>query len=110
MKTFINKDTEIAFEMPSEIEGEELIVKTMGFADLAKISLNSPPEGGWTTDEMRIRIKITSKFENAEKNSKIDLEDAEFDKVLQCSNIKWNFMHKDIVAYDDHLLELKTMK
>ena len=110
MKTFINKNTEITISVPAEVEGGEPTKDTMSFGDLAKMSLNAPPAGGWTTDEMRSRLTITAKFEKIEKEAAVELENAEFEKVLECSKIKWNFMHKDIVAYEDHLLELKAQK
>jgi len=110
MKTFINKSTEITMALPPKVEGGEPETSVMLFADLAKMSLNTAPQGGWTTDEMRTRINITDKLEDLKVDVKVKLEDAEFEKILECSKIKWNFMHKDIVAYEDHLLELKTAK
>ena len=100
MKTFINKETEIT------VTNEKGDKTFMSYADLAKMSLNAPPQGGWTTDEMRSRIKITDKLEGIEAGIEVQLEDAEFKKVLEASKIKWKFMHKDIVAYEDHLLTL----
>lgn len=104
MKTFINKATEITFKEPISKGSEELKVTNMTFADLAKMSLNSPPQGGWTTDEMRTRLKVTDKLEDITPEATVEFEDAEFAKIVECSKIKWNFMHKDIVAYEDFLL------
>ena len=97
MKTFINKKTEITFEG-----------KPSGFANLAMIALNTPPQGGWTTDEMRKRIKVLTKLDKQELEAKIELEDAEFDTIHDCTKVlKWQFMHKDIVAFEDYLDEIK---
>jgi hypothetical protein len=73
----------------------------MTYADLIKICLNNPPKNGWTTDEMRKRIKIEDKLEDLKAEDDISLEDAEFDKVVECSKVPWQFKHKDIIAFED---------
>lgn len=102
MKTFINTKTEIT---KLNEEGTKV---NLGFADLASMVLNSAPQGGWTTDEMRKRIKVMDKMDKVELGQSIELEDAEFEKILECSNIKWKFMHKDVIAFEDYLLKLKA--
>ena len=101
MKTITNKSTEITMANQS---GETTF---MTYADLIKICLNNPPKNGWTTDEMRKRIKIEDKLEDLKAEDDISLEDAEFDKVLECSKVPWQFKHKDIIAFEDTLLSAK---
>lgn len=102
MKTFINTKTGIT---KTDDRGNKV---NIGFAGIANMALNSPPQGGWSTDEMRKRIKVMDKLENAEIGDSIELEDAEFEKILECSQIKWKFFHKDIIAFEDYLLKLKA--
>jgi hypothetical protein len=99
MKTFINKKTDITMSQEDPTK--------LGYSNLAIIGLNTPPQGGWTPDEMRQRIKVIAKLDDKDIGAKIKLEDAEFDLVVKCANIKWQFMHKDVVAFDDYLSELK---
>lgn len=99
MKTFINKKTDIAMSPEDATK--------LGYANLAIIGLNTPPQGGWTPTEMRERIKTIAKLDDKDLDAKIKLEDAEFELVVACSNIKWQFMHKDVVAFCDYLDELK---
>lgn len=100
MKTFENKETEIT-------QGNEDGSKTnLGYANLAMVGLNTPPQGGWTPTEMRERINVLAKLD-APLGTKIKLEDAEFNLVVACSNVKWQFMHKDVVAFIDYLEKLK---
>jgi hypothetical protein len=98
MKKFENKATEIT-------EG----TKELGFKELALVGLNAVPKEGWTTDTMRKRFKAIDKIEKLSKvGDKIELEDAEFDVLLEASKINWGMMHKDIVRFDDYLQELNS--
>jgi len=105
MKKFVNKETEIVKEVK---EGQVKVM--MGYADLALIGLNGQPKEGWDFAIMRKRIKTIDKMEKLaalEFGKSIDLEDAEFDTVIECSNIKWAMFHRDLIAYDDYLQGLK---
>jgi hypothetical protein len=100
MKTFINKKTQM-----SENIGDS--VRQLGFFDLVRVGLNSPPQEGWTPGEMRVRFKLEDKIADTELDKTIELEDADFEKVYTiCKSIKWAKMHRDIVAFDDYLDEL----
>jgi hypothetical protein len=98
MKTFKNQQTSITIGVEGTKE-----VKKMTYADLASLTLNIPPHEGWTKDEMKIRIKIESKLEKLDVDESVELEDAEFAKVLEGSNQPWQFKHKDLIAYMDDL-------
>ena len=97
MKTFKNQQTEINMK---EVDGSE---KKMTYADLSNLTLNIPPQGGWTKDEMKIRFKIEAKIENLKVDETVELEDAEFAKLVQCSNQPWQFKHKDLLRYMEDL-------
>jgi len=97
MKTFINKST--------LIKNEEGLI--LGYVDLVKVGLNKPPQGGWTPDEMRMCIKILDKLDNIELDSPVELEDAEYLSIFRtCSGLRWPFMHKNVVEFDDYLKQL----
>jgi len=101
MKTFLNKETSITMNNQA---GDRV---SMSYAELSVTALNNPPEKGWTTSEMRDRLRVSSKLEDVEAGVTIDFEDAEFNKLKECVlAVKWNFMHKDIVAFEDYLVGL----
>ena len=102
MKKFKNKVTEITRQ-----KKDGFGIENIGFADLAKISLDTPPQGGWTTSEMRSRLNVEAKLTPMSLEDEIDLEDAEFGKLVECLNVGWQFKHKDIIVYEDYILELK---
>lgn len=103
MKTFINKKTEIT-QAATATATEKTI---MGYANLAIVGLNTAPQGGWTPAEMSERLKVIAKLDAAELDAEVLLEDAEFNLLVACSNIKWQFMHKDVVAFAEYLEEVK---
>lgn len=96
MKQFVNKPTEITMQ-----DGEAVV--KMNFADLALRTLEIPPQGGWTNKEMRTRFKLEDKLKGHEVDKVIDLEDADVEKLHQLANIPWQFKHRDVLAYMDHL-------
>jgi ABC-type molybdate transport system ATPase subunit len=100
MKTFENQQTSITAPVQGTNE-----VKEMTYANLAQLILNVPPQGGWTKDEMRIRIKIEDKLEKLKAGEKIELEDAEMQKIVDCSDQPWQFKHKDLLRYLDNLAD-----
>jgi hypothetical protein len=98
MKKLENKKIELKFEEDKE----------MGFADLAKVCVNQIPEGGVPPVEMGKRIAIIAKLDNAKIGDKIELEDAQFDMLKSLAdNTGWRLIHKDIVAFNEHLEKLK---
>jgi len=99
MKKIENKEIELEFEKGKKI----------GFADLATICLNQIPEGGIPPLEMAKRVKVLDKFNLVVLGAKINLEDAEFEILKQCSDTtRWRLIHKDIVAFSNHMEEVKT--
>ena len=100
MKSFTNHQTSITAPIAGTDE-----LKEMTYANLAQIVLNIPPQAGWTKDEMKIRIKIEDKLDKAEVDQEVELEDAEMEKLVECSAAPWQFKHKDLVKYMDDLEE-----
>jgi hypothetical protein len=100
MKILVNKPTIIKAKFEDKVD-------TMTYSDLIKILMNVPPKNGWTTSEMRSRMKIEDKIEDVELNKEMQFEDAEYDKLVQCLNISWDFKHKDIIEFEDYILSFK---
>jgi hypothetical protein len=105
MKTFINKKTEIT---KAEQVGEKIKTTNLGFADLALVGLQAPPKDGWSVKDMRMIFKVIDKLEGLDFDQSVELTDEEFDQLVKSSNVQWTAMHKDIVAFDDYLEELKN--
>ncbi len=105
MKTFINKKTEIT---KATQEGEEIKTTNLGFADLALVGLQAPPKEGWSVKDMRLIFKVIDKLEGLELNQSVELADEEFVQLVKSSNVQWTAMHKDIIAFDDYLNDLKN--
>ena len=88
MKNFNNKTT--------EIKKDETSFTT--FKDLATVCVNQIPQGGLDVMQMKNRLNVLNKLENA--NGKISLEDAEADTLKDCVKaMKWAIMHKDLVEF-----------
>ena len=100
MKTFKNQQTKIT----APIAGTKELI-TMTYVHLSQLILNIPPQGGWTKDEMKVRIKIEDKLEKLEVGKTVELEDAEMAKLVECSTQPWQFKHKDLLKYLDDLEE-----
>ena len=103
MVKFENKSTEITMAM--DAEGKDL--RILDYADLVVMLLNNPPKQGWTTSEMRLRIKIEDKLENTETDSTVEFEEKEVQKIIECLNMPWSFKHKAIIEFEDYLLSFK---
>ena len=86
--------------------------KKLTYTDLVKAILNRAPQGGYSPEEMGARLDILGKFNDKKlrsvKGSKfVDLEDAEFAKLYQCSAaMRWPFMHEDLKTFTDYLESL----
>lgn len=94
MKEFVNKTTGIKEEN-----------KFILYSDLCKICINKTPEGGFTIEEMSKRLRIMEVLNK--KKDKIILEDFDFEILKACiKNIKWGFMHKDLVEFNNTVVNL----
>jgi Cu/Ag efflux protein CusF len=100
MKQFVNKATEIT---SVDEQGNKI---TLDYAELAKLTLNITPKEGWSMKTMRSRFKIEDKFKDAEIDAVIELDDADVEKLKEVADIPWQFKHRDILGYIDHLEEL----
>lgn len=100
MKQFVNKPTEITSQR------KDGIVEEINFAELALKTLDLIPREGWTSKEMRLRFKIEDKLKAGMSKKIIELEDADVEKLYELAQIPWQFKHRDILDYQDHLEEL----
>lgn len=105
MKKFINKKTEIT---KATQVGEEIKTINLGFSDLALVGLQAPPKEGWSVKDMRLIFKVIDKIEALEFDKSVKLTDDEFNQLVKSSNVQWTAMHKDIIAFDDYLNNLKN--
>jgi len=96
MKKFENKTTGIQKSMKAD--------DCMTFAEIGIECINNTPEGGFTPDEMRSRLRVIDNLKSAE--TEIQIEDADFEKLKQCVNsMKWAVMDQDIVDFTDLINE-----
>lgn len=100
MKKFVNKLTDIT---TTDVSG---VIKQMSFAEIAILTLDIIPHGGWTRKEMSTRFRIEDKLKNHGKDDIVELDDADVEKLKELANLPWQFKHRDILAYQDHLEEL----
>ncbi len=78
-------------------DGEKLTT-----AKLLAIVMGSQPGDGLTIADMRLRLVILNKLEQA--NSKIELEKNELKTVISAyRSYRFAFLHPDLVAIDDEL-------
>jgi hypothetical protein len=69
-------------------------------AQLAKSCVNAPTKEGFSTDDMRKRIKILEVLENA--TDVISLEDTDFQEAVKCvKDMRWGICDKGIIEFCD---------
>lgn len=90
MKTFNNVETTISFN-----ENE----KFMNYSDLLNIGVLATPAEGWSVEDMKQSITISSKLEKLEKDVEVSLEDAEFKFAYSRIPKKWTMRHDDIIRF-----------
>jgi hypothetical protein len=77
--------------------------------DLLKIAVNNLPQGGITADEMRRRIKILDKIDEAGEEF-LRLEDAVADELQKLvAMMRWTIVDKEILTFCDdveHMTEV----
>jgi len=110
MKRIENRKTEITESRNVTEENPTGDIVNLGFLDLLLTGLNSPPKEGFTTSEMKERFNVISKIEDVKIGDTVELEDAEFLVAYNCRIKNWRMMHRDIVAFDEHLEEVKKQK
>ena len=75
------------------------------YSELIKACLNNVPQGGFTPQEMKERMKILDVLETA--NGTIDLEDADAKKMKDCvKQMKWGLLDKNLIEFIDSVEKL----
>ena len=96
MKTIENKITNL-------MAGEHKLT----YVDLIRICVNTKVDG-FSTDEMRKRIRILDKLDIPSPDGNINFEDADFETLKLCiKKMRWDVIHKDIIAFEDYINNLK---
>jgi len=94
MKTVENKTTSMLNEKEKKIT----------YADLIKVCLNKAPEGGFSPEEMRKRMRVFGPVSAAKDNGKIKLEDNDIETIKSCvSTMMWLSMHEELVKFMDYI-------
>ena len=94
MKTFENKTVEIKGAAPTS------------YAELLKVCLDVPPQGGFTTTEMKARLRVSSALDKA--NGHIELEDADYNKLVELiKDMKWGVVSQDLVDLEEAVINAK---
>ena len=77
--------------------------------ELSKGSLNTPPQGGFTSEDMRSRIKVLGIIAERPVSDTLELEDADYEVYKNCVNaMKWAICDEAIVKFTDAVnLKLK---
>ena len=71
-------------------------------ADLLIASVQTPPQGGFSVDEIKARLRIHTAAELANKNeaAAIELEDADFNKARECVGaMRWGVVDAGIIKF-----------
>jgi hypothetical protein len=99
MRAFSNKETTIA-----KSEAGDLLT----YADLAISVVSAPKEKGFSISEQRAIFKVMDKLEDVEVDQLIELEDTEYNTLLEkLDDMKWGMAHRDLVSFSDHIKEEK---
>lgn len=95
MKVIENKKTELVKNDTEKLK----------YSDLIMLCVRVAPQGGFSLEQMRPRLKIIEVCEAGK--AKLEMEDAEFAVVKQaCAAMKWAAMDKDIVDFADYIQSL----
>lgn len=99
MKNFKNVTTEIN-------KGTDENVDLMKFSHLAETCVSVTPKEGFDLRAMQGRLNLLGKLNHEAET--IELEDAEALILVECAEaMRWNMMHKDLVAFLESVNNLK---
>ena len=83
--------------------GQEIPVN---YFDLARQSVNNPPQQGFTPKDMRDRMRILVVLDNA-KEDVANIEDADVEVLKKCVNeMRWAILSQGIVDFCDKVDKL----
>jgi len=99
MVNFKNKST----EMLDGREGENTV---MGFATLLLVGLEGVPPEGTSLSDMRKSYKLIDILQPMELEEEVVMDDADFKFAVSRIPKNWKVQHRDMVAFDDYILEL----
>lgn len=70
------------------------------YNNLIKLCLDKMPNGGFTPQEMRLRINIINKM----KDESFELEDAEYVKLNECvKQMTWGMLDEGILEFVEYI-------
>ena len=76
------------------------------YKELIKSCLERTPQGGFSIDQIRNRIRVLDKLKGAKVNLK--LEDAEYSTLVDAvKNMRWALPHAYIVQFHDAVMNAK---
>lgn len=94
MKTINDKEVQI---------GKDKI----NYKELLKICVNTPPQGGYTPEDMKNRVKILSVIDSS--NGEMKFEDAEYNTLKECVNkSRWNVLAPELVEFIEYVGNVKA--
>lgn len=100
MRTLENKETSMENEKGN-----------MGYVDLIQICLDHMPKDGFTTSVMKKRLDVTCVLEDVELGASVDIEENIYETIAGCvKGFAWGRIHKDLVQFEDDIIELKEHK
>jgi len=89
--------------------GVERTPTLKSYTDLISDVANVPPspQGGWTTEKMRSRLRIQEVCEEGAKDEFVYFKNEDFREIKETlKTMNWAFPHKDFVAFDDYVNSL----
>lgn len=89
-----------------KIENKKVFEKEK-YVDLLDTCNKQLPEGWFSVDEMRKRLKISDILEDKEKKA-YEFEDADFDTLKSLVNgMKWGILNKEVLDFVDYINSIK---
>lgn len=108
MKSLKLKDVDFRLSCPFCKSPREMPVKDT-YGGLVAHCLNNPPQGGFTANSMRARMKILDKIEGA--SGMLTLEDSEAKELQSAVNaMRWNTMEAQILQFLDDVKDMPDAK
>jgi len=82
------------------------------YIELIGVSMNNPPERGFSVEDMRERIKITDLLKKVTNEGKtnpkqVEFEDAHIPIIKDClKGLRWGSLQPEIVEFTDYINEI----
>lgn len=79
------------------------------YVAFARSCLDNPPQGGFTLDEQRKRLRVLDALDGVAEDGVVVLEDGDAEKLQECVKaMRWAMMAKPILEFAEAVADMKS--